>query len=82
MQPVYFGKVDEFIKEKDPNTEEQIPSTQDDVFAARVAYKENPTEENGQAFVRALRQSGHHQEADEFAMAHLKAKPKFTIDGF
>jgi len=79
---LYFGNVDQLIKERDPNEEEQIPATQDDVVSTRHAYAENPTEENGQAYVNALRQSCLHEEADAFAKANLKKKPKFTIEGY
>ncbi len=82
MQIIYFGKADELIQEKDPREAEQIPETQNDVTWARHIYAENPTEENGQKYVRALRACGHHTEADEFAKANLKAKPKFTIEGY
>lgn len=82
MQAVYFGRADELIKEKNPNEEEQLPATQNDFLAARAAYNEDPSEENGQAYVNAMRRSGLHEEADAFAKAYLKKKPKFTIEGF
>jgi hypothetical protein len=83
MQAVYFGRADELIREKNPNEEEQIPAKQDDVISTRHNYQLHPTEENGQAYVNALRQAGHHDEADDFAFKNLKKKPKFTIsEGF
>lgn len=81
-QVVNLGKLEEFFKENDPNKEEQIPATQDDVTRARHRYQEDPTEQNGQVYVKALRQCGHHSEADDFAKKNLKQKPKFTIEGF
>ena len=82
MQSIYFGRADELIKEKNPNEEEQLPATQNDVVAAKHVYDADPTEAHGQTYVNALRRSGLYDEAFAFAKANLIKKPKFTIDGF
>jgi hypothetical protein len=83
MQAIYFGKADELIRDKNPNEEEQLPETQNDVMAAWRQWNLDPTEIHGKAYVSALQRCGHYDEADKFALKNLKSKPKFTIiEGF
>lgn len=78
-----FGDVSGLVTQLDPNQEEQLPETQNDVLAARRTWELDPTEINGKAYVSALRRCGHYDDADSFALEHLKSKPKFTIsEGF
>ena len=80
---IYFGDVSQMVKEVDPNQEEQVPETQNDVLAAKRIWELDPSENNAIAFVSALKRCGHYKEADQFALTHLKVKPKFTIsEGF
>ena len=80
---IAFGDVSGLVTQQDPNQEEQLPETQNDVLAAKRAWELNENEVNGKAYVSALRRSNLHDEADVFARAHLKVKPKFTIiEGF
>ena len=76
---IYFGDVSQLVKEVDPNQEEQLPETQYDVLAAKRAWELGPSEITGKAYVNALRRCSLHDEADAFALKHLKVKPKFTI---
>lgn len=78
-----FGDVSGLVTQLDPNQEEQLPETQNDVLNAKRAWDLDPSETNGKAYVSALRRCSHYDEADAFALLHLKVKPKFTIgDGF
>lgn len=80
---IYFGDVSQMVKEQDPNREEQLPETQNDVLAAKRTWDLEPNETNGKAYVNAMRRNGLYDEADAFGRAHLKTKPKFTIsEGF
>jgi hypothetical protein len=80
---IYFGDVSQMVKELNPNEEEQLPETQNDVLAAKRAWELEPSEATGKAYVDALRRCSHYDEADAFALKHLKVKPKFIIaDGF
>ena len=80
---IYFGDVSQMVKEVDPNQEEQLPETQNDVLAAKRTWELDPSEANGKAYVSALRRCSHYDEADAFALKHLNIKPKFTIlEGF
>ena len=80
---LYFGDVSQMVKETDPNREEQLPETQNDVLAAKRTWELNHNEINAKAYVAAMRRNGLHEEADAFAFEHLKVKPKFTIsEGF
>jgi hypothetical protein len=80
---IAFGDVSGLVTQLDPNQEEQLPETQNDVLAAKRAWDLNPTEANGKTYVAALRRCSHYDEADAFAFKHLKIKPKFTIiDGY
>ena len=74
-----FGDVSELVKSQDPLKEEQLPETQNDVLAAKRAWSLDPTEIKGKAVISALRRCGNYDEADSFALQHLKVKPKFTI---
>ena len=78
-----FGDITDLVRSQDPLKEEQLPETQNDVLATKRNWDLDPTEANGKAYVAALRRCSHYDEADEFALKHLKVKPKFTIlDGF
>ena len=78
-----FGDLNALVNELSPNEEEQLPETQNDVLSAKRTWDLNPTEVNGKAYVAALRRCCLYDEADAFALQHLKVKPKFTIaDGF
>ncbi len=78
-----FGDITDLVRSQDPLKEEQLPETQNDVLAAKRAWDLDQTETNGKAYIGALRRCGHYEQADEFALKHLKVKPKFTIiEGF
>jgi hypothetical protein len=80
---IAFGDVSGLVKQQDPNKAEQVPETQNDVLSAKRAWEQDPSEVNGNAYVKALRRCSLHEDADTFALKHLKVKPKFTIqDGF
>lgn len=81
-QAVFFGKVQDYAEANDPDKEKQLPALKDVVAEANHKWLTDPTEANGQQVVSALRTCGMHDEADAFATANLKRKPKFTIDGF
>ena len=80
---IAFGDVSGLVTQLDPNQEEQLPETQNDVLAAKRVWELDPTEAHGKTYVEAMRRSGLYQDADAFALLNLKTKPKFTIvEGF
>lgn len=77
-----FSSADVKMRGSNPNDAESAPTPSNDIARTKKLYEANPTEENGQAVVKALRLCGHHDEADFFAKTNLKKKPKFTIEGY
>lgn len=78
-----FGKTTRAATEQDPQKAEQMPETQNDVLSSKRTWELDKTEINAKAHVSALRRANLHAEADAFALANLKVKPKFPIaDGF